>query len=105
VDELEKQAVREEPVTPKAAATDKNDAKEKRDKQKSGKPSVVQRLSSFLTEVRGELRKIVWPDRKELTKKTITVIMTSFLFALIIFGFDSAYNGLLQLFVWFLGGL
>jgi len=78
--------------------------KEKNEKQKSGKPGVGQRLRTFFSEVRGELRKIVWPDRKELQKKTITVIITSLLFALIIFGFDSVYNVILQLFVGLLGG-
>ena len=78
--------------------------KEKKEKQKSDKPGVGQRLRAFFVDVRGELRKIVWPDRKELQKKTITVIITSLLFALVIFGFDSIYNVILQLFVGLLGG-
>ena len=93
MDEQEKQVVQQQPKQ-----------KEKNDKQKSDKPGIFQRLRVFLIDVRGELRKIVWPDRKELQKKTITVIITSLLFALIIFGFDSVYNGILLLFVGLLGG-
>ena len=88
MDEQEKQVVAEQPSQ-----------KEKKDKQKPDKPGIAQRFGAFLVEVRGELRKIVWPDRKELQKKTITVIITSLLFALIIFGFDSVYNAILYFFV------
>lgn len=96
MDEQEKQVTQEQAVT--------QETKEKKDKQKSDKPGAGQRLRTFFIDVRGELRKIVWPDRKELRKKTITVIVTSLLFALIIFSFDSVYNTLLQLFVGLLGG-
>jgi preprotein translocase subunit SecE len=90
MDEQEKQVVQQP------------EKKEKKDKRKSNTPGIVANLRSFLIDVRGELRKIVWPDRKELQKKTITVIITSLLFALIIFGFDSLYNFILQFSVRFL---
>ena len=88
----------------KQAVTQRPEPKEKKDKQKSDKPGVIRNLRSFFIDVRGELRKIVWPDRKELIKKTITVIITSLLFATVIFGFDLVYKAILQFSVEFLGG-
>ncbi len=43
-------------------------------------------------EIRGEYRKIVWPNRHDLYKQTITVITTSLLFAGIIFIFNIIYS-------------
>jgi len=104
VNEQEKQTVEdivseiEETVEKAAVRT------EKKDRKKSDSPSAFQRVSTFFKEVVGEARKVIWPDRKELQKKTITVILTSLLFAAIIFGYDSVYNAILYFFVGILGG-
>ncbi|NLU42442.1 MAG: preprotein translocase subunit SecE [Firmicutes bacterium] len=42
----------------------------------SGKPGFVSRISRFFKEVRSELRKVAWPNRKELTSYTILVLVT-----------------------------
>jgi preprotein translocase subunit SecE len=39
------------------------------------------RISSFLKDVRSEMRKVVWPSRTEVKSTTIVVIATVFLFA------------------------
>lgn len=40
------------------------------------KPTAWVRLGKFLREVRNEMRKVVWPDRKELVTYTIVVVAT-----------------------------
>ena len=93
----EKQDIKQQPEKKeKKDIKQQPEKKEKKDKRKSGEPNVIEKLAAFRNEVVGELKKIVWPDRKELQKKTITVIITSLLFALVIFGFDSIYLFILQ---------
>ena len=55
-------------------------------------PAVIARTADFLTEVRGEMRKITWPDRVSLRKQTIAVII----FVLIIAGFIAILDVILQ---------
>lgn len=42
----------------------------------------------FLKEVRGELRKVAWPNRKELVSYTIVVLVVSLILTLLVYGFD-----------------
>jgi len=50
----------------------------------SGRTPLVQ----FLREVRGELRKVAWPSRKEVTSYTIVVLVTTFVLVGIVWGMD-----------------
>ncbi len=43
---------------------------------------------SFLSEVRGELRRVTWPSRKEVYATTIVVIVTSIFFGVYLWGLD-----------------
>lgn len=49
-------------------------------------------LGDSFRDFRGEFRKIIWPNRSELTKKTLTVIITSLSFGLIIFVMDTIFS-------------
>lgn len=42
---------------------------------------------------KAEFKKIVWPNRKDTAKKTLTVIVTSLIMAGIIFLMDTVYTG------------
>lgn len=42
----------------------------------------------FLREVRGELRKVAWPNRHELVNYTIVVLVMSLVLTLVVWGFD-----------------
>jgi preprotein translocase subunit SecE len=42
----------------------------------------------FLREVRSELRKVVWPNRKEVTSYTIVVLVTTAVLVGIVWGMD-----------------
>jgi len=50
----------------------------------------------FLTSVRDELRKVVWPSRKETVQTTLVVIVIVVLFSAVMWGIDS-------LLAWFIG--
>lgn len=40
------------------------------------KPALWNKITKFLREVRGEMRKVSWPNRKELVTYTIVVLVT-----------------------------
>jgi preprotein translocase subunit SecE len=42
---------------------------------KKRKPNIFARMSLFLREVVAELRKVIWPTRKELTAYTVIVVV------------------------------
>lgn len=43
--------------------------------------SLPDRVSSFLRDVRSEMRKVVWPSRADVQSTTLVVIITVFIFA------------------------
>jgi preprotein translocase subunit SecE len=50
------------------------------------------RLREFLTEVRGEMRRVTWPSRTEVYATTIVVILTSVFFGVYLWVLDLALN-------------
>ncbi len=44
--------------------------------------------AQFLREVRGELRKVAWPNRKELANYTLVVLVVTVVLTLVVWGFD-----------------
>lgn len=58
-------------------------------KKKSG-------IKDYFKGVRVELKKVVWPNRKEAISYTGVVIMTCFVFAMLFWGFDSLFLSLLK---------
>ena len=71
-------------------------------KQGSDKPRAPERKTApqqsrertsprhFLSEVRGELRKVAWPSRQEVINSTIVVLIMVTVMTALIFGFDYA---------------
>ena len=59
-------------------------------KSAASEPAPSSRTSpkQFLREVRGELRKVVWPNRKEVTSYTIVVLVTTTVLVGIVWGMD-----------------
>lgn len=51
----------------------------------------------YLREVRGELRKVVWPDRRQTAVLTSVVILSSALVAVLIWAFDRLVSSLMLL--------
>jgi preprotein translocase subunit SecE len=52
---------------------------------------------AFLSEVRGELRKVTWPSRQEVRSTTLVVIATSILFGFYLWGLDVVFSTVLSL--------
>ncbi len=69
------------------------------EKSDTGKKTFSQTVKQVAIDYRGEFRKINWPSREDLQKKSVTVIGVSLIFAVIIFGIDSVYNGVIQFLV------
>jgi preprotein translocase subunit SecE len=44
--------------------------------------------AQFLREVRSELRKVAWPNRKEVSSYTIVVLVTTLVLVAIVWGMD-----------------
>jgi preprotein translocase subunit SecE len=52
---------------------------------------------AFLQEVRGELKKVTWPGRKEVYSTTLVVIATSIFFGFYLWGLDIVFSRALSL--------
>ena len=52
---------------------------------------------AFLAEVRGELKKVTWPGRKEVYSTTLVVIATSVFFGFYLWGLDLVFSRALSL--------
>ena len=56
---------------------------------------VGKKIVKFFIELKSELKKVVWPDRKKLTQSTITVVMICLFAAVLIFSVDKILSGVL----------
>ena len=60
--------------------------------QRQARPAPVQRDKvgprEYFAEVKGELRKVAWPNRKEVINSTIIVLIAVVVMTALIFGFD-----------------
>ena len=66
-------------------------------KQKKGskkdKRNIFQSIGQYLKEVRSEFRKVMWPDRSEVTTSTIVVFVTVVFFVTFTFIVDLIFSG------------
>jgi preprotein translocase subunit SecE len=51
---------------------------------KSAKDKRIKRIFRFFKEVRSELKKVVWPNRRQLVNSTISVLLTCLLIGAVI---------------------
>jgi preprotein translocase subunit SecE len=54
-------------------------------------------VGKFLKETKGELKKVHWPNKKELTKYTGVVLTTCLLMTILVWAVDSGIGFLLKL--------
>jgi preprotein translocase subunit SecE len=59
--------------------------------RKAKRPNVFKRLARFLREVVAELRKVIWPTRKNLLTYTIVVLVFVTVMVALVFGLDYAF--------------
>ena len=58
---------------------------------------VTKGFLEFFKEVKSELKKVVWPSRKQVVNNTLIVLALVILIGLFIFGLDTLFNwGLLK---------
>ena len=60
-------------------------------------PRKLAELRAFFAEVRGELKKVTWPQRQEVYGTTIVVIITTIAFGFYLFGADLLFSRALSL--------
>ncbi len=66
---------------------------------KSGRTNAVSRFFNFLVDARGELRKVIWPNRKTTLNYTLVVCVFVLIATLFIWGVDIVFSYLLGLIV------
>lgn len=62
------------------------------------------RAAQYLKEVRGEFRKVIWPDRQEITSSTIVVVVTLAFFIALIAAMDLVFSQIVQTLLPIIGG-
>lgn len=76
-----------------------SDGSGKAAKPAKDKPSLFARLALFLRQVVAELRKVIWPTRKELVTYTTVVIIFVLIMAAIVAALDFVFTrGVLAIF-------
>ncbi|HHY98687.1 MAG TPA: preprotein translocase subunit SecE [Firmicutes bacterium] len=61
--------------------------------------SIIERIQKYLREVRAELRKVTWPNRKQLGSYTAVVLVTVLVVAGFVGLIDFAFSQILRLFI------
>jgi len=56
------------------------------------KKNLFKRIGEFLTEVKGELKKVTWPTKNDLIKTTIAVLISSLIFGVFLFVVDMIFS-------------
>ncbi len=59
-------------------------------------PRKLGELRAFLTEVRGELKKVTWPSRPEVSATTVVVMATTVFFGFYLWGLDLVFSRILS---------
>lgn len=63
------------------------------------KIKTTSKISTYFKGVRAELRKVIWPTKKELSNYTIVVFVTTAALTVVIWGLDLVFKNLLKLIV------
>jgi len=72
-------------------------------KSKSKKDKDKKSFSDKVADYRAEIKKIIWPNLVTVRKNTITVIFTSLIIGVVIFGLDTVYTTVINFVVGLLG--
>lgn len=69
--------------------------KEERTSAKGAKKrTLFQRIGRGVSDIRGELKRVVWPDKKKLKQSTATVLAIILMFMVLIYIVDVAIRGI-----------
>ena len=71
------------------------------DKKKKKKAKGSGRIDKWFREMRSELKKVIWPTRKQIINNSLVAIVVIVVFAIVVWGFDQiasqAINALISL--------
>jgi preprotein translocase subunit SecE len=65
-------------------------------KKDDTKPGFFKRVGKWFREMRSELKKVVWPTRKQLVNNTVVSVVVMLISALGVWGFDQIARLLVQ---------
>ena len=65
-------------------------------KKDDTKPGFFKRVGKWFREMRSELKKVVWPPRKQLVNNTVVSVVVMLISALGVWGFDQIARLLVQ---------
>ena len=82
----------EQSVQPASSKADKA----KKDKKSEKKPNIFARIRRWVHELRVELKKVVWPTRKQTLNNTLIVIACVVFVGIFIWLFDALANKLIE---------
>jgi len=54
--------------------------------------NIFKRIREYLTEIKGELKKVTWPTKNDLIKTTIAVMVSSLIFGVFLFVVDMIFS-------------
>lgn len=80
----------------KRLSTQKKSTPAKNDKKKQ-EPGIIDKISSFLREVKAELKKVVWPPRNQTITSTIVVVVLVIIVSSFLGLFDFGLKGLIRM--------
>lgn len=55
---------------------------------KAAKPNIFKRFTTYVKDVRAEMRRVVWPNRQEVINSSTVVVTTLVIFVVMIFVVD-----------------
>ena len=67
-------------------------------KEEKRKPGIFAKISRSLRDMKGELKRVVWPSKKQVINNTIIVLIFMLVAAIIVGGFDYLLAFMLNLF-------
>ena len=65
-------------------------------KKDDAKPGFFKRVGKWFREMRSELKKVIWPTRKQLLNNTVVSVVVMLVSALGVWGFDQVARLLVQ---------
>lgn len=71
---------------------------------KAKKPNFFKKIGKFFSDVVSEMKKIVWPSRKQTLNNTLAVVVIVVISAVVIVALDLAFGGILELLVNLIAG-
>ena len=63
------------------------------------KKNLIKRIKAFLTDVKGELKKVTWPTQSDVIKTTLAVVISSVIFGIYLAMVDILFKNAIEIFI------